>query len=54
MSSEWMEGMCNETTGFLFRHQCTQYPEGELRSVRQADLRRTQTPTRRKNTVRDL
>jgi hypothetical protein len=27
MSSEWIEGTCNETTGFLFRHQCTQYPE---------------------------
>jgi hypothetical protein len=26
MSSEWIEGMCNETTGFLFRHQCNQNP----------------------------
>ncbi len=27
MSSDWIEGVCNETTGFLFRHRCDRYPE---------------------------
>ena len=27
MSSDWIEGACNETTGFLFRHPCNQYPQ---------------------------
>ncbi len=27
MSSEWTEGVCNESTGFLFRHRCDRYPQ---------------------------
>ena len=27
MSSDWIEGMCNEKTGFLFRHPCDRYPQ---------------------------
>ncbi len=27
MSSGWTEGTCNETTGFLFQHLCTLYPQ---------------------------
>ncbi len=27
MSAEWTEGVCNETTGFLFKHQCDRYPQ---------------------------
>lgn len=27
MSDTWTMGMCNEKSGFLFRHECQQYPQ---------------------------
>ena len=27
MSKTWVEGICNETAGFLFKHECLQYPQ---------------------------
>ena len=27
MSKEWTEGTCNESSGFLFRHECFQLPQ---------------------------